>query len=139
MVWWLWLLFGFLLLLAELLTPGGFYLFFFGVGALLVGLITAYCSLTPSLQLLFFAALSLTSLAVFRRRLVASRARASAVIDSLIGETAIALDDIAVNGFGKAELRGTAWSAHNVGTTPILKSQRCKVESVEGLTLYIRN
>ena len=39
MLWWAWLLVGFLLVAAELLTPGGFYLLFFGLGGIAVGLL----------------------------------------------------------------------------------------------------
>jgi len=41
MVWWAWVLGGFFLLLGELLTPGGFFIFFFGVGALVTGALAA--------------------------------------------------------------------------------------------------
>jgi membrane protein implicated in regulation of membrane protease activity len=37
MPWWAWLGLGLLLTLLELLTPLGFYLIFFGVGAVMVG------------------------------------------------------------------------------------------------------
>ena len=37
MIWWYWMVLGLLLLGLELATPGGFFLLFFGVGALLVG------------------------------------------------------------------------------------------------------
>jgi membrane protein implicated in regulation of membrane protease activity len=60
-------------------------------------------------------------------------------VDSLIGETALALEDIAPGAIGKAELRGACWTAHNAGDKPIHRSERPKVERVEGLTLYIRN
>ena len=39
MLWWAWLLVGFLLVVAELLTPGGFYLLFFGLAGVVVGLL----------------------------------------------------------------------------------------------------
>ena len=39
MLWWAWLLVGFLLVFAELLTPGGFYLLFFGLAGIVVGLL----------------------------------------------------------------------------------------------------
>jgi len=59
-------------------------------------------------------------------------------VDNLIGETAQALEDIAVDAIGKAELRGAAWNAHNIGDAPIPGSTRCRVERVDGLTLYVR-
>ncbi|MBU6434571.1 MAG: NfeD family protein, partial [Nitrospirae bacterium] len=58
-------------------------------------------------------------------------------VDSMGGETAIPLEDLAPGGTGKAELRGTTWTAHNAGPALLKKSQRCKVERVEGLTLWI--
>src|SRR4029453_3579693 len=37
MDWWIWVLGGLVLLLGEVLTPGGFFVVFFGAGALLGG------------------------------------------------------------------------------------------------------
>ena len=47
MLWWVWILLGFLLLLAELLTPGGLYLLFFGVAAIIVGLLAGLNLIGP--------------------------------------------------------------------------------------------
>src|SRR4029078_2204269 len=41
LLWWQWLLFGLVLMVAELATPGGFYLLFFGVAAVIVGLLSS--------------------------------------------------------------------------------------------------
>ena len=38
--WWIWISAGVLFLLAEAITPGGFYLIFIGLSALLVGALT---------------------------------------------------------------------------------------------------
>jgi membrane protein implicated in regulation of membrane protease activity len=35
-------------------------------------------------------------------------------------------------------MRGSTWTARNVGETQLLKGQRCVVEKVVGLTLYVR-
>ena len=37
MIWWYWMLVGLVLLGAEMVTPGGFYILFFGLAALVVG------------------------------------------------------------------------------------------------------
>lgn len=37
--WWHWLVFGLVLVLAEVATAGGFYIIFFGIGAIVVGLL----------------------------------------------------------------------------------------------------
>jgi len=58
-------------------------------------------------------------------------------VDNLVGELATAMEDIAVDAMGKAELRGAAWNARNVGDTPLSRTQRCRVRRVDGLTLDI--
>lgn len=139
--WWLWLLFGIVLLGLELLTPGAFFLMFFGAGAIIVGLLSAAGLAGPLwMQVLLFAALSLISVFSLRRLLLA-RLRFTGpekIVDKLVGETAVALEDLAVDGLGKAELRGSAWSARNVGDSAVPRGQRCTVVRVEGLTLWVR-
>ena len=141
MLWWVWILLGFLLLLAELLTPGGLYLLFFGVAAIVVGLLSGL-NLTgpPWMQWLMFSILSVVALSLFRRPLL-KRLRPASLggeVDSLVGETAIALEDMAVDAIGKAELHGSAWSARNVGGNLLARGQRCTVERVDGLMLCVR-
>jgi len=139
-VWWLWLLFGLVLLILEVQAFGSFYLMFFGVGALLVGLASAVDLVeAPWLEWVLFTALSIISLVLFRARLLQSVAdTTTAKVDSLVGETAIAAEDIPAGGVGKAELRGTLWNAQSETPAAILKGTRCRVARVEGLTLWIR-
>jgi inner membrane protein len=141
MLWWVWILLGFLLLLAELLTPGGLYLLFFGVAAILVGLLAGLNLIGPPwMQWLMFSILSVAALSLFRRPLL-KRLRPAAMaqeVDSLVGQIAVALDDIAVDAVGRAELRGAAWSARNVGADSLTRGQRCTVERVDGLMLCVR-
>ena len=138
--WWLWLLLGCLLLLLELLTPGGFYLFFFGAGALATALLVSIGVAGPAwFQWLLFGTISVVSFMLFRKPLVKKLGHTPEhEVDSMVGETAVALADIEVHGVGKAELRGASWSARNVGDGLILTGQRCRVERIEGLMLYIR-
>jgi membrane protein implicated in regulation of membrane protease activity len=128
------------LLASELLTPGAFFQFFFGIGGIAVGLLGAFgLDLPLPAQLLAFLALSLGSLALLRRPLKLRFATsAEQPVDQLTGSVAIALDDIPVQGVGQAELRGSVWNVRNVGESVIAKSQRCRVEKVDGLTLDIR-
>jgi inner membrane protein len=140
MEWWLWLLLGLLLLLAELVTPGGFYIVFFGVGAIIVGVLTGFQAAGPTwFQFILFSIVSVVCLWLFREKLLQlTRARSSETVDNLVGETAVLLEDISANGMGKAEMRGTSWTTRNVGDTPLARGQRCRVERVEGLTLFVR-
>ena len=141
MLWWVWILLGFLLLLAELLTPGGLYLLFFGVAAILVGLLAGLELMGPPwMQWLMFSVLSVVALSLFRRPLLKLLRPAALAhdVDSLVGEIAIALEDMSADAVGKAELRGSAWSARNVGGNSLTRGQRCTVEKVDGLMLYVK-
>jgi membrane protein implicated in regulation of membrane protease activity len=140
MDWWIWILLGLLLLLTELVTPGGFYILFFGIGAVIVGILTGFkASGPPWFQFILFSVLSVLCLWLFREKLLQlTRSRPSDGVDILVGETAVLLEDIPVNGIGKAEMRGTPWSARNVGDKPLARGQRSKVERVEGLTIFVR-
>jgi inner membrane protein len=141
MIWWYWMLLGLVLLGVEMVTPGGFYILFFGLAALIVGSLTGL-GLTEAewFQWLLFSGLAILSLLVFRGPLLARLKKQDKdlpAVDTLAGESAIPREDLAVSGTGKAELRGTTWTAHNAGATPLVKGQRCKVERVEGLTIWI--
>jgi membrane protein implicated in regulation of membrane protease activity len=141
MAWWVWILVGLGLLLLEILTPGGFYILFFGFGALVVGLLASVDLAGPAwAQWLLFSAASVAGLLVFRKPLL-QRFRSATPdreVDSLVGETAAALGAIASEAVGQVELRGTVWNARNVGEAAIAAGQRCRVRRVEGLTLWVR-
>jgi len=141
LTWWMWFSFGLLLLLAEFMTPGGFYQFFFGVGAIAVAIVELVGLELPLWgQLLLFLVLSFGSLALLRGPLKVrfEKGVPDKEVDSLVGEFATALEEIAADATGKAELRGSSWRARNVGDSAIAPSQRCRVERVEGLTIHIR-
>lgn len=140
MLWWIWLLVGFALLIGELLLPSGLFLLFLGIGAALVALLTLLAGLDLLWQLILLPALSLIPLGLFRRSLLARwqhGTRALAPPD-IVGETAHAAEHIPCGRVGRAELRGTIWTARNVGDTHLRPAERCIVERVDGLTLLIR-
>lgn len=141
MEWWTWILIGLVLFLAELVTPGGFYFIFFGAGAVGVGILAGLEIAGPLwFQFILFSALSVAALWLFREKLLRLTHTASREpIDNLVGETAVAVDEISINAVGKAELRGASWSARNVGDRPLARGERCKVERVEGLTIFVRH
>jgi membrane protein implicated in regulation of membrane protease activity len=141
MAWWAWLVAGLVLFALEAMSAGGFYVVFFGAGAVVVAILDLlgwHVSLLP--QGLLFVGISLVALALFRRPLLArfQKGIPTHKVDSLAGQMAKALEDIPVGGRGTAELRGSSWSAQNVGTILIPRDARCHVDRVEGLTLYLR-
>jgi membrane protein implicated in regulation of membrane protease activity len=141
MLWWFWVVFGLILATLELATPGGFFLLFFGVGSIIVGLLTLVDLAGPAwVQWLLFSVISVLALLLFRGRLL-RRMHANdwmrPPIDALTEDVATTLEEIAPGSMGRVELRGTPWSARNVGNAPLIKGQRCAVQRVDGLTLYI--
>jgi len=142
MTWWIWIIVGFFLLIGEIITPGGFYIIFFGIGAVIVGLmLAAGASISFALQMVIFTVLSVALLLLFNKPLRRKFAKSenSDKVDKIAGETAQALEDIETDAFGKVELRGAPWSGKNIGNAPIIKGQRCLVESMDGLTLNIKS
>jgi hypothetical protein len=142
MVWWSWLLLGFFLLALEITTPGGFYFLFFGVAALVVGAVEGAGVDGPAwVQWLLFSVLSVASLVLFRRRLLSHLKTPDApagFAGQLVGEVAVLLEDLAPGAVSKAELRGTAWNVRTSGGERLARGSRCRIERVEGLTLWVR-
>ena len=140
MPWWIWILIGLVLLGVEMVTPG-FFVFFFGVAALVIGAMVAFGVGGPEwAQWLLFSALSLVSMLVFRGRLVTWMRSQEPVspVDTLQGEVAIPLEELPPGAVGKAELRGSAWTVQNGDKRTLAKGQRCRVYRVENLTLWIQ-
>lgn len=138
MVWWLWVLAGIGLLVVEMLTPGGLFALFFGVGAFCTAVVAGLGA--PAIwQWVSFTALSLVLLATLRSTLQARLAGgARPPVDSLVGEEVVLLEDLPAGGVGKAELRGVPWSARVASGAPLPAGRRCRVERVDGLTLWLR-
>ena len=142
MTWWLWAFLGLFLLGSEIVTPGGFYMLFFGIGALVVGALVGLGMIHSEwMSWLLFSVFSVASLVILRpplrRLMTADRGNVSSV-DTMGGETAIVLDDLPPGATGKAECRGSTWNAHNAGHKPLLKGQRSLVDRVDGITLWIK-
>ena len=64
--------------------------------------------------------------------------REGLAVDSLIGEVAVPLEDLAPGAVGEAELRGSAWTAKNVDARPLARGERSIVAQVDGLVLSLR-
>jgi membrane protein implicated in regulation of membrane protease activity len=140
MQWWHWALLGLVLGLLELATPGGFFILFFAIGAMLVSLLSLFGIAGPLwVQWILFGVFSIVTLFFFRDPLVRRMRAAERIgpIDQLTSDIAVVKEDIAPGAIGRAELRGSAWSALNVGVGMLHRGQRCAVRKVDGLTLHI--
>ncbi len=140
LAWWPWLALGLILVILEMTSSGGFYVVFFGVAAIAISVLRAFDLAGPAwLQLLLFAVLSVGSLLVFRNPLLRWMKLDSPAqdVDSLLGDIAVPLEDIASGSIGRAELRGTVWSARNAAPSMLARGQRCRVVRVERLLIYL--
>ena len=139
MTWWIWVLIGFALLALEL-TSATLHVGFFAIGAFVVGILVALgIDLPLGAQLLIFTGVSVFAF-LFLRPIAVRKLKLDEkkVVDSLVGEQATAMEEIPVQGLGKAEMRGTTWSARNIGETVLIRGQRCVVAAVEGLVIHVR-
>lgn len=140
MQWWIWLVFGFGLVVLELVLPT-FFILWFGIGAVLVSLI-AY--LVPSLQLdmqvmLWVALSSITTLLwfkVFRKKKPDTRWTA----DNVLGE--VGLLTAAVSEFHKGRVRfqkpilgNEEWIC--IADSDIPSGERVRLTAIEGNTARV--
>lgn len=139
MEWWLWLAGGLALVVAELVTPSGFFIIFFGAGALTIGALKLLGLLDNlAVELLLFSVLSIIYLVLFRG-LLQSRVQIPPPpkVDSLIGELAIPQEPLSPGVVGRVEVRGSTWSARNTSTVALAPGQRARVAAIDGLTLTV--
>lgn len=129
---------GLVLASAEAQIPTNFFLLAFGVGGLIVGALTGVGWIAaPWVEWLVFTFASIGALLAFQRTL--SRHNDSGrTVDDLTREPATVLEDVPADGVGRAELRGTTWSARGVNGVALVRGTRCRVDRVDGLTLWLR-
>ena len=139
MSWWIWVLAGLALLAIEFASTT-MHIGLFAVGAFVVAILEALGVGMPLWgELVVFTSVSLIGLFFIRPWLVRKlKLHVKKEVDTMIGEQALALDDIPPASIGKAEMRGSTWSARNVGETQLNRGQRCTVARIEGLVLHVR-
>lgn len=114
-----WMLLGLALLISEFFVPGVVAVFF-GIGALVVGLLTLFGVIDSlAAQLLCFALISLVALFGLRRHCTrwlrgAIGGRAAQDLDStgLLSQRVVVLTDF-VDGIGDVQLNGAKWDAES--------------------------
>ena len=110
---WNWLIFGFVLMALELIAPGVF-LFWIGLAALLVGLVSFVLHPSWQAQLLIFAAFAAAAVPVWRRL---ARGNSAASVsnpflnrraDALVGRV-FTLERPIIDGSGTVRIDDTIW------------------------------
>jgi inner membrane protein len=138
--WWHWLALGMILVALEMAASGGFYIIFFGIAAIIISVLILLGLGGPLwVQIVLFSALAVGSLLAFRHPLIRwmKLDRPGRPIDSMIGDLAVPLEEIAPGAVGRAELRGTVWSARNRAMRSLARGERCRVVTVDQLMIFI--
>ena len=137
-LWWMWLLAGLGLLIVELVTPGGFFAVFFGVAAILVGVLSgSHLVEAEWLQWALFIVFSIVGVVVLRRPLMQRMGLNVPALpsDDVQGELALVTEEVRPGELGKVELRGSTWTARAHRTIRV--GERARVERVDGLTVWL--
>ena len=135
---WNWLIFGVILMALELIAPGVF-LFWLGLAALLVGLVSF--AFTPSwqVQILMFAVFAVAAVPLWRR-LSRSHAGASADspflnrrADALVGRV-FTLEKPIIDGAGTVRIDDTVWRIAGPDTPA---GSRIRIVQADGASLTV--
>jgi hypothetical protein len=134
---WNWLIFGFILMALEVAAPGVF-LFWLGLAALLVGLVSFAVHLSWQVQLVMFAVFAAAAVPVWRR-LAHSRSSASESpflnrrTEALLGRE-FTLEKPIIDGNGTVRIGDTVWRVAGPDTPA---GTRVKVVQVDGANLTV--
>ena len=140
MVWWGWLIVGLLLMGAELTAvDAAFYLIFVGAAAICLGLVGLAGATLPIWgQWLLFSVLAIGSMVLFRQRLyVKLRGGAAGFENSAVGALVAVGENVPQGGQTRVRLRGSQWTAVNVGTASISAGTDARVVAADGVELRI--
>jgi len=135
---WNWLIFGFILMALELAAPGVF-LFWLGLAALLVGLVSFALHPSWQTQLLMFAVFAACAVPVWRRLALGARTTddANAFLnrraEALVGRV-FTLEKPIVDGTGTVRVGDTVWRVAGPDTPA---GSRVRVVHVDGANLTV--
>jgi membrane protein implicated in regulation of membrane protease activity len=134
---WNWLIFGFILMALELAAPGVF-MFWLGLAALLVGLLSFVFTPSWQTQLLMFAVFSVAAVPLWRRFALKSTASKSNPFlnrrtDALVGRE-FTLEKPIVDGTGTVRIDDTIW---RVAGPDAPAGSRVRVVRADGASLTV--
>jgi membrane protein implicated in regulation of membrane protease activity len=135
----LWFVAGFVLFLLEFIVPG-LILFFFGVGAWIVAILSLFVDLSINTQIILFLAAAVITIVLFRRSMknfLWTRKQSSEIEDEFIGKTGIADTLIAPGQIGKVSFKGTTWDASSEDT--ILPGEHVTIIGNESILLLVKS
>lgn len=143
LAWILWVILGVSLIVAEMFTLG-FFLFWFGIGALAAALM-GYLGFGVGIQFLVFAVVSIIltilSRQIFQHKFLTEGENAIKTgVDALPGQigTVIGASKGALNA-GEVKVFGSTWTAFpEKGEEPLLEGEKVEVVAVKGASIYVK-
>ncbi len=139
LLYWHWIVLGFLLLVVEMLAPGAI-IMWFGVGALIVGgIIYLLPDLPWEWQIFIFAIFSLSSVFIWKKLTKGSKDdnTESGTLNqrgkALVGRR-VPLKEAIVNGIGRVQIDDTFW---RVEGEDLVEGELVTVTSSDGATLKV--
>ena len=140
MPWWAWLVVGAVLVGVELVAAdAAFYFIFIGVSALLVGLVQLFgVDMAAWQQWLLFGVVAVASMVLFREKLYERlRGNLPGFDNTMTGAVVDVRTDVMAGGETRVRLRGTDWSARNIGASAIAGGDQARVVGMHGTMLDI--
>ncbi len=137
----IWLSVGILLLLVEV-TTGGFWIGFFGLGAIVAGLLVWFGVVeTLNAQLAVFVLASVLPLILFRRSLVRwlNRGKPIVPIGDAAGQTAVVVSEVGPTTLGRVEFQGSTWDAEAASGERLPANTRVRIVRQDGTRLFVRS
>lgn len=135
----LWFVIGFIFFLLEFVVPG-FILFFFGIAAWLVAILTLFVDVSLNTQLILFLGIALVTVVLFRKwvkdKLGMYREGPQVLEDEYIGKTALAETAITPGNNGKVEFKGASWDASSEDT--IAAGQHVRIVATKSILLIVK-
>ena len=136
----IWLSIGVLLLIVEVAT-GGFWIGFFGVGAIVTS-IAVWVNLVETLnsQVAVFLIASVVSLVALRRQLKKWMYRKSGptAFTSSVGESATVVEQIPSQGSGRVSYQGSTWDAESETGEILPADAQVQIVRQEGTRLFVK-
>lgn len=136
----IWFIIGFVFFLLEFIVPG-FILFFFGIGAWVVGVLTMIWDISINLQLIIFLGTSLLTAVIFRNRLKGKFEKGSSkekdLEGEIIGKKAKAETSILPGQKGRVAFKGTSWSATSADN--IQAGEEVLIVGFESIVLIVKS
>ena len=140
LLWWHWIAAGIVMVIAELFVPM-FFILWFGMGAMIVGLVMRIMPLSTAMQFFLWAIFSIAMVfAWFRLFKNPDRTKAGISKEAFIGETGLITKEVSAMGkgmirFQKPILGSDTWPVIADDTIPA--GERAKIVDVIGQTLKV--